>query len=255
MADSGVERRDYGYAFNVTTSASANLTRLTQLLCDYATNGSGEDSEYRELRRFFVHASEYRSSLPRWLKTYRSLDAFWYYISRKFPTYAERKNFIEASFTDLKRALTQALPASAEAEGVRLTRNESVWDKALHEVTYNPEGALTLALITLENSCRNVLERSGQPFDDSLDLYGLYQETLKALAITDTRKDNFIFGVMLGSLADLVSGLELFNSEMTDGEALNLSPDQAELLVNLAATTDTFLQSSYQAAARDAALN
>ncbi len=53
-----------------------------------ATGGDREDDTYMFLRRELMSDHEIKSMIPDFVRTYRSLDAFWPFIKNEASTYA-----------------------------------------------------------------------------------------------------------------------------------------------------------------------
>jgi len=228
---------------NKLANDESRVLYLQNLLIEYATNGLAENSDYRALRDYFYADPTTRALLPKFVRRFKNLYVFWEYIRFKFPTYLERKKFIVEEFSLLYNYIT-AKPHLAERKDVDKLKDDKVhgaWSKALTEAEHNPEGAITLAIILLENSCQNILERKGITDSSHYGLYGIYQETIKALNLLRNAGDDYPKRAILAGMSELVSGLDLLNDEISAGKNNDLSPEQARLMVNIAGSIATNL--------------
>lgn len=67
---------------------------LESLLIAKATGNHAEDGIYTSLRREFMADSVMKSLLPRFVRTHRSLGAFWEFIKEEAGTYRERRQIM-----------------------------------------------------------------------------------------------------------------------------------------------------------------
>ena len=72
---------------------------LEGLLIAHATGGASSQPVYDFLRRDFMAKAELQSLLPTFVRSHRTLDAFWPYIKKQAGTYADRREIIGAAFT------------------------------------------------------------------------------------------------------------------------------------------------------------
>ena len=223
-------------------SLKTDLERVEYLqdaMIAYATNGIAENSEYQQLRKHLLQDDSLRQLLPKWVRSYRSLDAFWHYISFKFPTYLERKTFIKDGFLPVRNYL-RTEPRIWE----RVKQESPKGTKTVHDsLSYNPEGALTLAVINLENACRKVLLHKEAEGQESFGLYALFQEALKALELDQAYIEDS-YEALLQALSETVSALDLLNDDLNAGKQMNAT--QTALAVELATSVTNFLNQSLQ---------
>jgi hypothetical protein len=215
---------------------------LEQVLIDSSLNGLAKDDYYRGLRHYFLeHSSSHL--LPKWIKTFKSLNAIWHFVKMRCPNYPEREAFIRAEFRPLINHLRSQPVLASEPAGIAPKSSsaaQQTWQKALAEISYNPEGAITLAIINLETTCKNILEQHALQPNTKLELYGLYQETVKALGLFSAANE-VSYRALLDNLSELVSNLDLFNDELGQGSRAAPSPEEARLLVNLTGAATQFL--------------
>lgn len=234
-------------SYSVVNSLHSDLERaeyLQNMLIEYATNGLAENENYKALRDYFYSDPTTRALLPKWVRRFRNLYVFWEYIRFKFPTYAERKKYIQSEFSLLNGYLNAKPVLSEQKEKVTELKDDKIhtaWSKALNEAEYNPEGAVTLAIIMLENSCQNILERKGIINSSHFGLYGIYQETVKSLNLLRIASGDDSRQAILAGMSELVSGLDLLNDDITKAKQQNIEPEQARLIVNIAGSIATNL--------------
>lgn len=226
---------------------------METILIDAATGGSTEGQTYENLRREFLKSHQTRDLLPDFVKTYRTLDAFWPFIKYEAGTYAERRQIISGAFTplidrleELDRApsdgtVTEAL-SSFDVEGVH-----AVWDKALARRTSDPEGAITVARTLLEVVCKRILDDTSVVYSDKDDLPKLYATAAKELNLAPNQHSEDAIKAILGGAMNLVNGLGTLRNRLSDahgrGGRLPVKPSErhANLAVNTAGAVATFL--------------
>ncbi|NEU12593.1 abortive infection family protein [Methylobacterium sp. BTF04] len=227
------------------------------ILVASATGGSGDGHIYEHLRREFLHDEAIKALLPSFVRTYRSLDAFWPYIKGQAGTYAERRQILSEAFTPLidhlegrNRAPGDAVVSDAlatfDADGVH-----SVRAKALARRTSDPEGAITVARTLLETVCKHVLDDRGVAYAEKDDLPKLYGAVAKALRLAPDQHTEEPIKAILGGAMNLVNGLGTLRNRFSDahgrgvpkeaGAPVRPSPRHASLAVNAAGAVATFL--------------
>ena len=77
------------------------VSYLPNLLSARATGNAADPTEYLQLRHQLLKDSEIGHRLPPFVKQHGSLDSFWTWIKQKFPTYAERRDYLSEQFTPL----------------------------------------------------------------------------------------------------------------------------------------------------------
>lgn len=88
---------------------------LLKLLTAKATGsavGFADSVEFEALRAEVFQNSVISKHLPQWLRTHRSLDAFWGYIKPKFESYAERRAYLSEEFSAVLDTLEFGQPTS-----------------------------------------------------------------------------------------------------------------------------------------------
>ena len=203
-------------------STVERVKMMEGLLVGAATGGSLDDPTYAELRRDLMNDPEVRSMLPDFVRTYRSLQAFWPFIKSQAPSYAERRQIINESFTplvDRLEALDLAPGDSVTLETLQLLDGEhvhAVWSKALSRRRSDPEGAITLARTLLETVTKRVLDDLSLEYTDRDDLPKLYAKAAKALNLAPNRHSEEPIKAILGSVMNLVNGIGTLRNRLSD---------------------------------------
>ncbi|WP_427024869.1 abortive infection family protein [Aureimonas ureilytica] len=242
---------------DIPDSVVEQVTMMEGILVASATGGSSDNRVYVTLRQTFMADPIIRDLLPPFVRTYRSLDAFWPYIKNEAGTYAERRQIIGAAFTPLMDHLegrnrapsdmsaSDAL-ATFDAEGVHV-----VWAKALARRATDPEGAITVARTLLETVSKRILDEVGQPYDDKDDLPKLYMNAAKALNLAPNQHTEEPIKAILGGAMNLVNGIGTLRNRLSDSHGrggrlpVKPSPRHASLAVNTAGAIATFLVETY----------
>jgi hypothetical protein len=112
---------------------------LVNLLLSAATGKDRDERGFKALRSHFLADATLQPVVPDWLRTCRTLDQFWPFIQRKFPHYAERREFIWAEFGPLLGFLEKGdAPAIAAINAELLDFSEGgvhdLWRKALERM-------------------------------------------------------------------------------------------------------------------------
>jgi hypothetical protein len=233
---------------------------LQNILVARATGQAGlpEDQEYVRLRGLLTADAKLGPMLPSWVRTTRTLDQFWSFIKGKFPSYAQRREFIWAEFRPVfdmldgvgvspsDAGVTQAIKKFDEAHV------QAAWHKALERRTTDPEGAITSARTLLESVCKHILDASGTPYEDSPDMNKLYRQTAERLNIAPTQHTEQVFKQILGGCTAVVEGLGALRNRLSDSHGkgktgVKPSPRHAELAVNLAGALAVYLLATWDA--------
>jgi hypothetical protein len=171
------------------------IAKIQELLISRATGSasSEEADEYLRLRKLLLADARIAFLLPPWIKDSRTLDQFWPYIKHRFPTYADRREFIWKEFHLVEDHLDGNTGSPSDADvTMAITKFDSAhvqvaWQKALERRASDPEGAITSARTLLEAVCKHILDASGTPYDDAADMNTLYRLTAKQLKLAPTR--------------------------------------------------------------------
>lgn len=234
-----------------------NAETLKALLVLRATEGSGDENQYQELRRSLLREPRLRGKVPQFLKGCRTLAEFWGFIKPSRPTWADRRECLRVEFDPLLTALEQGLGTPADeviSAGLSIVDADHVkatWDKALERRNGDPEGAITLARTLLENVCKHILGECGIPYTNNDDLPKVYYKVAERLNLAPSQHTEESFKKILGSSQAIVNGLAELRNTLGDAHGTgklpaNPSPRHAELAVNLAGTMATFLIATWE---------
>jgi hypothetical protein len=233
------------------------VAMMEGILIESATGGSRDEQTYKILRRECMSESKIRDLLPSFVRTYRSLDAFWPYIKNAAGTYAERRQIISEAFTPLMDYLDARNGAPVDnvaseilekfdAEGVH-----AIWMKALERRYTDPDGAITVARTLLETVVKRILDESQVAYVDKDDLPKLYSRAAKSLNLAPDQHSEEPIKMILGGAINLVNGIGTLRNRMSDSHGrggkrrVRPSPRHASLAVNTAGAIATFLVETY----------
>lgn len=230
---------------------------LQNLLVSHATGGNADPGSYHLLRDELRQNSVVGSLLPRFVQTSRDLGQFWQFIKFKFPTYAERRQFLWDEFRPALDAAERGTPPTDDTTSDALVRLNSdsihaAWRRALERRGEDPEGAITLARSLLESVCKHVLDACGQAYPNDADLPKLYRLVAEQLRIAPSQHTEDAFRRILGGCTSVVEGLGTLRNRLGDAHGtaprqVRPAPRHAELAVNLAGTMATFIVATWEA--------
>jgi hypothetical protein len=240
------------------SSRVERATLMQGLMTERATGGLGASTHiYEHLRREFMADQTTKDLLPDFVRTSRTLDAFWPWIKSKADTYADRRRLISEAFGLLSDYLDGRNRApgdhvvstsleSFDTEGVH-----AVWSKALDRRTVDPEGAITVARTLLETVCKRILDQMpGVSYTGKEDLPKLYAMVAKALNLAPDQHSEEPIKAVLGGAMTLVNGIGTLRNRLSDshgrgGKPVRALPRHASLAVNLAGGVATFLVETF----------
>lgn len=230
---------------------------LQNLLVSEATGASADGGEYFLLRKELLDNPLVGNLLPRFVRTCRDPAQFWQFIKFKFPSYAERRQFLWDEFRPaLDAAESGGSPVDdSTAESLRRLSTDSVhaaWRRALERRGDDPEGAITLARSLLESVCKHVLDEMKETYPNDADIPKLYRLVAEQLQLAPGQHTEDAFKRILGGCTSVVEGLGTLRNRL--GDAHGAGPRQvkpaarhAELAVNLAGTMATFIVATWEA--------
>ncbi len=195
--------------------------------------------------------------LPDFVRTSRTLDAFWPLIKMSATTYAERRRIISEAFAPLAEYLEgrnrtpgdEIISTSLQSfdpDGVH-----AVWTKALERRTSDPEGAITIARTLLETVCKRILDQiPNTSYSDKEDLPKLYAMVARSLNLAPEQHSEEPIKAILGGAMQVVNGIGTLRNRLSDahgrgGKPVRPSARHASLAVNLAGGVATFLVETY----------
>lgn len=242
---------------DVPDNALERVEMMEGILISRATGGDSDNRTYALLRRDFMTDPSIRDLLPKFVRTYRNLDAFWPFIKNEAPTYADRREIISKAFTPLLDHLEERNAAPADkassdvlgvfdADGVHV-----VWAKALERRNSDPEGAITVARTLLETVTKRILDELGETYSDTADLPKLYGLTAKALNLAPSQHTEEPIKAILGGAMNLVGGIGTLRNRLSDSHGrggklpVRPLPRHASLAVNTAGAVATFLVETF----------
>jgi hypothetical protein len=238
--------------FDLPTHPAERAVALQELLVSHATGGNESNAVYVLLRREFMEQTGTRDLLPAFVRSCRTLSAFWGWIKLQSGQWEPRRVLIRNAFAPLLDHLEgrNAAPAdkdistvlvSFDAEGVH-----RAWEKALERRRSDPEGAITSARTLVETVCKRILDETDKPYAENDDLPKLYHAVAEALALAPSRQTEPTFKAILGSCQNIVNSLGTLRNKIGDahgkgGRPVKPSARHAALAVNLAGAMATFL--------------
>jgi hypothetical protein len=226
---------------------------LQEMLISRATvNPRESDSTFQFLRFEFVNDPVCGQLLPQFVRTCRTLSAFWGWISAQSGQWEPRRRIIREAFVPLLDHLERGgtVPVDEGASAIFSSfDSESVhaaWEKALRRRTDDPEGAITAARTLLETVCKRILDDQGVEYGSSDDLPKLYGNAAKQLNLAPSQHTEEVFRTVLGGCHTVVNGLSTIRNRIGDahghgGGQVRPMPRHAALAVNLAGALATFL--------------
>lgn len=224
---------------------------LKNILVARATGTYVETEDYKQLRQELISSPFVKARLPKFVLTCRSTNEFWGFIKPQFSTYSERRDFLRTEFSDLLSALEKESETPSDklvsnSMGVSSVFIQESWEKALQRRSSDPEGAITAARALLESVCKYILDSDGQLYEENADLPKLYSLVAKHLNLSPSQHTEQIFKQILGGCHTVVEGLGALRNRHGDAHgksssAVRPAPRHAELAVNLAGATATFL--------------
>ena len=242
------------------SSPAERATMMENLMTEHATGGTDTDTYiYEHLRREFMADPATKDLLPNFVRTSRTLSAFWPWIKNEAGTYADRRRLISNAFGPLcdylegrNRApgdhVVSTSLESFDAEGVH-----TVWSKALERRNADPAGAITIARTLLETVCKRILDQiPGAAYTDKEDLPKLYGMVARALNLAPDQHSEEPIKAILGGAMNLVNGIGTLRNRLSDshgrgGKPVRPSPRHASLAVNLAGGVAMFLVETFLA--------
>ena len=231
---------------------------LQNTLVSFATGGSADPQEYRQMREALIASSDIEELLPSFIRVNRDTGQLWTHFKRVSPTYQGRREYLWKEFGPLLDALEpgKGAPGDERVEAVLAVLSSasvhSAWESALERRASDPDGAITSARTLLETVCKHILDDLGLEYDPSADLPGLYRQTAEALNLAPSQHTEPIVRRVLGGCTSVVEGIGAMRNKLGDahgkGQADSVPEARhAELAVNLAGAAATLLVQSGEA--------
>lgn len=221
-----------------------------------ATNDDGDAECFEETRRELLQIPAVSEVLPAFVHRYRTRAQFWQFIKHRFPTYAERRQFIwdgfhaAMAFAEGKHASPSDAVVQDGLASLDSAHIHDIWTKALNRRADDPEGAITAARTLLESTCKLILEEAGETYAEDAELPKLYSQTAKRLNLAPSQHTEQIFKQILGGCQTVVEGVGAIRNRLSDAHGkgrkpIKPAPRHAELVVNLAGAMAVFLAASW----------
>jgi len=234
------------------TAPLERLVALQELLISHATNGRESNQVYQLLRSELIQQNDLEPLVPQFVRTCRTLDAFWGWIKGQSDKWAPRRAIIRQAFAPLldhvefRRGAPLDTEASAVLERFDPEAVHLVWAKALQRRETDPEGAITAARTLVETVCKHILEDLNVQYGPHDDLPKLYGATTKELKLAPSQYTEEVFKVILGGCHTVINGLSSLRNKIGDAHGTGPKPVKptsrhAALAVNLAGAMATFL--------------
>ncbi|MCL4265766.1 MAG: abortive infection family protein [Anaerolineae bacterium] len=230
---------------------------LQNLLLARATGGTGDWEEYKSLREELTNHSLVKPLLPSFVITCRDVSQFWSFISSKYNTYRERREYIWQEFSPLLNQLESSL-RSLPDKIISDTLNDfdtdhikQIWERAIVRREEDPQGAITTARTLLESTCKTILDDLQINYASDIDLPKLYKLTAEQLNLAPAQHTEQIFKQILGGCQTVVEGLGAVRNKLGDAHGQGKKPVKpaarhAELAVNLAGAMSIFLVRTWE---------
>jgi hypothetical protein len=246
------------YELELPTDKREQVEMLEGILIERATGSYPDNKIYQALRRPLLGDQAFKERLPQFVRTHRTLDAFWGWIKIQADTYAERRTLISNGFNKIVeyiengRAEPSDSPIDLALSALSIQEVRSLWDKAILRRESDPEGAITIARTLIESVCKQILEQYEVSYSDKEELPKLYRKTAQQLNLSPEQHTEEIFKSILSGAFTMVNGLGTLRNKLSDshgraGVKASVKPSKrhATLAVNLAGTISSFLVETY----------
>ena len=251
-------------SFRASSSLSCQMSDLSEqvetlqnALVAIATGGSADEREFSRLRSLLAESADLRDVTPSFVRTCRNTGQFWQFIKPKFPSYAERRQYIWDAFRPLLDRLENGTltPSDASVSTALMAFNvetvHQLWSKAMERRDSDPEGAITLARTLLESVCKHILDDLKIVYKPGCDLPDLYKAVANELNIAPSQHSENVFKQILGGCTGVVEGLGALRNRLSDAHgqgklAVKPAARHAELAVNLSGAVAQFLVATFE---------
>jgi hypothetical protein len=225
---------------------------LRNFLISRATGAEFDEPAYIYIRNKLINNKAYEKYLPRWIKTCRDEDSFWNFIKSQFPSYQERRVFINEELSNLlyfvETNSTSPIDSSITFDETHLHEQ---WQKALDRKQVEPEGAITSARALIESVLKFILDEQNIDYNENSELSILYKEVAKTLNLAPEQHQEQVFKQILGGASGVISGLGSMRNKLGDAHGkskrrIKPSERHSELAVNLAGSMAIFLFKTFK---------
>ncbi len=234
------------------------VDRMKTILVARSTHEPADNEEYKKIRQALTKNSRINKLLPLMLRTCTNLDEFWNHIKPKYPTYAERREYIRTEFYKLVEYLegSNKQPIHENITSALLLLNsDSViteWTKALSRKDDDPKGSITISKTLLENLMKQLLNDLNIEYsDENDDIPQLYNTLANALNLSPSQHVDLIFKQILGGCYSIVQGLAGLRNKASDAHSsgkkpVNPAARHAEFVANIACALAVFLIQTWE---------
>lgn len=232
---------------------------LRSILTRLATgeDEQGDSDSYVRLRDDFYSDKFTKKLLPDFVLSCRILGDFWPYIKRAFGTYADRRDYIREQFEPLcayleeERAFYYDDVVSDSITKFDCDTVIKMWTKALERRDSDPDGAITAARSLVECVCKQILIERDVAYENSFDLPKLFKTTARCLQLAPELYNEDVFKQILSGMQRTIDGFAALRNGLSDAHGqpkggYRADKRHAELAVNLAGATASFLIQTHQ---------
>lgn len=230
---------------------------LKHALIGFATNDSYDIDDYNKYRKYFLSKVTYEPFLPGILKLYLDARQIFKYYQEKSNSYKGRREIISKEFEPLlnfidgkeRNPADEFLKHNIDNLGEGYITEE--WNKALERRTIDPKGAITISRTLLETTCKFILDKQKENYDEKADLPELYKLTSQKLNLAPSQHTEDIVKQILGGCHSIVVGMGALRNRVSDahGQGVDkVTPHErhATLTVNVAGALATFLLQTWK---------
>jgi hypothetical protein len=231
---------------------------LKAVLVVACMGGCRDEEKYSSLRSQVREQAVLQNTIPACVLACETLEDICDYVEAESTNDRDLRVFFQREFAPMFEVLWRD-PRSPAVLGMntftqRLTWASVTqsWANATARQTTDPEGAITLARTMLESVCKCVLDEHGLSYDDTTDMPKLGAQACRMLRLSPADYSEDIFKRILGACMTVVEGIAALRNRHGDAHGrgvrvLRPAVRHAELAVNLAGSTATFLISTLEA--------
>lgn len=232
------------------------LEYLENIMIERATGGTPCANDYKALRNYFANNPEYKSKLPKIIKSHYNLQAFWEFIKYEFGSYSQRRFYIWEELKPFKaflesdgHVLDDDLTKTNEKFDCEYINEK--WKSAIENIESDPERVITLARTILESTCKHILSELNED-TVSHDLPKLYKIVAEKLNLAPSMHHEEIFKRILGGCHSVVEGIGTLRNNLSDAhgttkKVYKVMPRHAKLAISLSASMSIFLLETFEA--------
>lgn len=234
------------------------VKRFQNIIISRATGGEKYDREYKELRDYFEKDNSLWDLMPSFIRINSDLQQFWMFIKNEFPSYNQRRKYINNKFNKIFIYLesNKEYPPDPEINRELFVFDQgeifSTWKKSLERRYNDPSGAITASKTLIESVCKQILDKEKREYGRNINTPALYKKTAECLNLSPGQHSEEVFKKILGSCSTIVDSLSNIRNQLGDAHGQGVvrsqpAPRHAALAVNLAGALAMFLVQTYQA--------